>query len=152
MGETKGFVCGGRVPFRRNALQGRVCCCSRSEISHPCRNGTKGLGGCVQRAFLQGVAGKFGNHLTLMEIFSNVQNQHYCQLCITVIWGNRFSLFVSYDVSKCENRYQCVQEDYVSRLKNFFGLVNFEWCGQNKVGNIGNILVLWRGLWRYFTV
>ena len=24
----------------------------RSEISHPCRNGTKGLGGCVQRAFL----------------------------------------------------------------------------------------------------
>ena len=95
------------------------------------------------------MVGKFGNHLTLMEIFSNVQNwqcSHYCQLCITVICGNRFSLFVSYDVSKCENRYRGVQEDYVSRLKNFFGLVNFEWCGQNKVGNIGNILVLWRGL------
>ena len=36
-----------------------------------------------------------------------------------------------------------VKRDYLSIFADFIGLFNFEWHGENKVANIG-ILVLWR--------
>ena len=68
----------------------------------PARTGQRGLRAASQRAFLQGVARKFGKHLTLMEIFSNVQNWQYwhcCLLCIPIY--NIYISFFKLDVSGC---------------------------------------------------
>ena len=52
------------------------------------------------------------------------------------------SLFVFQDVRKCDIRCQLVN-GIPSKVTDFIGLFNFEWHGQNEVGNIA-ILVLWR--------